>query len=250
MKMLVTTVTVLAGLLLVTAAPAGFLPTGEVYQDADGERGLTIRSWSAVRFRDGSETFRGTFEMLAGDQVKVTLETPEGPRSLYFLRIEEGLFETEPNGKLGRLLFDRDHLGLSGGKFERQKKTVVQIRKVGAAWQAWLADQLGAVHTGSGEGTYDVSELTNVISGHSLLQTLFPDYIQHVPDTDGWGHDLEYLHADDVLDPMFMAIRSPGLDGAFEASEYPIAPFKQTQYSRDVVWGDGEFIRYPRRRSE
>lgn len=248
MKLLVTFAVVLTSLVLLAAADrARFLPTGETYQDTGGERRLTVRSWSAVELRDGGETFRGTFETLVDGKVKVTLETPSGPRPLYFLRVEEGLREVEPDGGHGRLLYDRDHIGEAGPNRKKQRKTLVQIKKVGAAWFSWLTDQRSAAPAGSSMNTYDLGELTNVIGADDLLATLFPEYLQRVPATDGWGHDYEFYHADNVLLRQYMAIRSPGRDGAFDGLEYPIESFTQTDYDRDIVWADGFFIRYPGR---
>ena len=51
-----------------------------------------------MRLKYGDQTFRGAFEMLVDDQVQVTLETPGGPRRLYYLRVEEVLMEIEPDG--------------------------------------------------------------------------------------------------------------------------------------------------------
>ena len=128
----------------------------------------------------------------------------------------------------------------------KQKRTVGDIRNVGAAWFSWLTDQVGAAGAGA---TYDFSFGT-VLTAAQLQSTLFPSttffYIQTVPEFDGWGGSYEYrLNSSSLLGSQVMGIRSPGRDGSFGTTSYPVGPFIATDYDQDVVWADGFFVNYP-----
>ena len=129
----------------------------------------------------------------------------------------------------------------------KQKRTVGDIRNLGSAWFSWYQDQNGAAAAGAA-ATYDFS-FGSTLSADELLGTLFVSstmfYIQQVPTVDAWGNDMEYRVADDLDDPQFMGIRSPGRGDAFESSTYPMGPFIATDYNKDIVWADGFFIQYP-----
>ena len=131
----------------------------------------------------------------------------------------------------------------------KQKRTVGDMRSVGAAWFSWLTDQVGGAAAGTSTNTYDLGNLDQTLTGDQLLTTLFNAggifYIQEVPNVDGWGNDYEYLHSDDVLSAQYMAIRSPGRDDSFLGSSYPMGPFIATDYDSDIVWADGFFVTYP-----
>ena len=128
----------------------------------------------------------------------------------------------------------------------KQKRTVGDIRSVGTAWFSWLTDQVGAASAGA--NTYSFS-FSSQLSGDNLLTTLYSSasmfYIQKVPNKDGWGHNYEYWHADNVLAAQYMAIRTPGREGTFEGTDYAMGPFIATAYDSDIVWADGFFVRYP-----
>ena len=134
----------------------------------------------------------------------------------------------------------------------KQKRTVGDVRNVGAAWFSWLTDQVSAAAAGAAAAnTYDVTDVGPRIDGATLLADyLFnPDgvtYIQTVPNKDGWGHPMDYFSNNDVLGEKVMAIRSTGRDGAVAfAGAYPMGGFNATDYDQDIVWADGFFVRFP-----
>ncbi len=135
----------------------------------------------------------------------------------------------------------------------KQKRSVGDMRNVGAAWFSWLTDQVGAAAAGAAANTYDMGPLATTLTGDELLQTLYNAsgifYIQEVPNRDGWGGTYEYLHAPSPLDPQYMAIWSGGRDNGDDsqtaASSYTMGPFIATDYDQDIVWADGFFVRYP-----
>jgi len=133
----------------------------------------------------------------------------------------------------------------------KQKRSVGDMRNVGAAWFSWLTDQVGAAAAGSSSNTYDLSDLTNEMTGDELLMTLYNDpadgifYIQEVPNVDGWGNDYTYFNNPNLLAAQFMAIHSGGRDGSAAAGSYAMGPFIATDYDGDILWADGFFVTYP-----
>ncbi len=80
-----------------------------------------------------------------------------------------------------------------------------------------------------------------------LKKLLVPQYLQNIPEKDGWGHPYEYYLkvGQRVLDPQVMFIRSPGRDGKYESSRYSVAGFPPDSFDEDIVWTDGFFARWP-----
>ncbi len=136
----------------------------------------------------------------------------------------------------------------------KQKRTVGDMRNVGAGWFSWLTDQVGAAAAGATSSTYDLTPLTNTISGDALLATLYISqtmfYLQEVPNVDGWGGNFAYLHGNSPLAPQYMAIWSGGRNNGptnpeGPGSSYPMGPFIASDYDQDIVWADGFFVTYP-----
>lgn len=138
---------------------------------------------------------------------------------------------------------------------EAQKRTVRDIRNTGTAMFSWLTDQLGAAAAGKSQ-TEPPSTLVELkhyplVSRKELEKLLVPQYMQRVPERDGWGHPYEYyLNVEDPLAPQVMSIRSPGRDGEFSAAGYTVGPFDPGDFDEDVVWSDGFFVRWPQAESE
>jgi len=133
-----------------------------------------------------------------------------------------------------------------------QKRTVADIRNTGTAMFSWLTDQLGAA--AAGQSQTDMTQIRtdlrqySPISAQELAELLVPQYIQSVPETDGWGHPYEYyLNVADPLQKQVMSIRSPGKDGRFSADDYTTGPFTPSNYDEDIVWSDGFFVRWPQK---
>ena len=133
----------------------------------------------------------------------------------------------------------------------KQKRTVGDIRAVGAAWFSWLTDQVGAAAAGA-DNTYNYTGLDQEVDAAVLLNTLFLNtsmfYIQVVPTNDGWGNPYDYRWSGNVLSAQVMGICSEGRDGGTTTGctgEYTMGPFTATKYDEDIVWADGFFIRYP-----
>ena len=129
----------------------------------------------------------------------------------------------------------------------KQKRTVGDMRDVGAAWFSWLTDQIGAA--AAGQNVWYSTPLGTAFSGDQLLSTLYISstmfYIQEVPNKDGWGNNYQYLYSGNPLTAQVMAIFSPGRTPGTIGTSYTMGPFLATDYDQDIVWADGFFVRYP-----
>ncbi len=130
----------------------------------------------------------------------------------------------------------------------KQKRTMGDMRNTGTCWMSWLTDQIGAGAAGSKTRTYSLSVLTS-ITAQQLLTSLYQSqtffYCQEVPTVDGWGNQMDYFQASNLLSANVMAIRSPGRDNQTTGDTYNIGAFITTAYDQDMLWADGLFVRYP-----
>jgi hypothetical protein len=127
---------------------------------------------------------------------------------------------------------------------EAQKKTMDDIRLIGAAMFAWLTDQVGAA--AAGQQTLTTTDYKPMTAA-GLQKRLVPDYLATLPLTDGWGHRYEfYLVTDDFLAQKVFLIRSPGRDGKFSPASYTMDSFDPELFDEDIVWADGFFFRWPK----
>jgi prepilin-type N-terminal cleavage/methylation domain-containing protein len=129
----------------------------------------------------------------------------------------------------------------------KQKRTVADERNTGTAMMSWLTDQEAAAAAGTtvsnkvtvddygGEDDYDDVE-----------QVLEPQYMQEVPERDGWKQPYYFALNDDftVRTIILMGSSGQGGDGSLEDSYTPGA-FDPTDYTQDIVWADGFFVRWP-----
>lgn len=138
-----------------------------------------------------------------------------------------------------------------------QKQTVQDIRNVGTAMWAWLADQRGTQPAKMSEEANSAAQKkpvptsapfgdVPVISHEELTRLLVPRYIPSIPERDGWGHPYEYrMNVENPRAEHAIALRSPGLDGRFSAVTYDIGGYFHDEVSQDVAWMDGYFVRWP-----
>ncbi len=130
---------------------------------------------------------------------------------------------------------------------EKQRQTVKDIRNLGTALYCWLTDEVGAAAAGKQE-RLDL-QLYPSISRTELEKLLVPEYLDKIPETDGWGHPFDVrLNVKDPQARNVMSIRSPGRDGSYSEDVYKIDRFDPVDYDQDLVWADGFFIRWPERR--
>ena len=130
----------------------------------------------------------------------------------------------------------------------KQKRTVADARNTGTAMFSWLTDQVGAAAAGAAANEVDLNATNYGASkAASVISTLLvPQYLQSVPDKDGWKHDYAYWlkTGTSVLDKQVMAIASGGRNTC-SCTKYTVGPFEPTDYDQDIVWADGFFVRWP-----
>ena len=129
----------------------------------------------------------------------------------------------------------------------KQKRTVAEIKIVGTGLMSWLTDQTGAAAAGT-TTTSSSTKLSDYvpISATVLTTVLQPNYVGQLPTLDGWKHKYDYyLNVADPTNKHVMAIRSSGLDGTPTGDTYTYGSFFPTDYTQDIVWTDGFFVRWP-----
>ena len=128
----------------------------------------------------------------------------------------------------------------------KQKRTVADMRNTGTAMFSWLTDQLGAAAAGAAVTQVVLTDYKSVT--RTVVQdSLVPQYLQSVPEKDGWKHDYVYYlkTGTSVLDRTVMAIFSSGRNSNAVAANYVVGPFDPTDYDQDIFWADGFFVRWP-----
>lgn len=135
----------------------------------------------------------------------------------------------------------------------KQKRTMADMRDLGAAWMSWLTDQSSAAAAGATTKSYNFLELTESLTADELMSSLYVSeqmyYTRSVPSHDGWARQFEYRWSGDPSAATVVGIRSFGRDGAEgpngSGGSYRMGPFLASDYTQDIVWADGFFITYP-----
>ena len=122
-----------------------------------------------------------------------------------------------------------------------QKRTMADIRSLGAALESYASD--------------NNQEYPKGAAPVDLRDALVPKYIASVPSVDGWGHGFQYVCLKDATSPQSdkcvgYVIGSAGRDGRFEhdslletlAGQKPVAT---TNFDCDIVYSSGQFVEYP-----
>jgi general secretion pathway protein G len=129
----------------------------------------------------------------------------------------------------------------------KQKRTLADMRITGTAMFAWLSDEVGAAASGAVVTQIDVNDYQG-IGLPDLRGLLIPQYIEHVPELDGWKRPYEYyLNTADPLSQRVMLIGSGGRDGNPVSGTYSVSGFDPTDYDQDILWADGFFVRWPQK---
>lgn len=139
----------------------------------------------------------------------------------------------------------------------KQKVTMSDERTIGSAVFSWITDMVSA--SAAGRGTVDTWDAPDAMSFDTLQTILLSpgnpqDYLQEVPELDGWGNPFQFYIAGgdtptaDTLQgaqPIF-GIISGGRGGDVDStSGIERGTFIATDYDQDIIWSDGYFIRRP-----
>ncbi len=129
----------------------------------------------------------------------------------------------------------------------KQKRTVADIRITGTAMMAWLSDEVGAAAAGQVATDIDLGQY-QPITRAALGGLLVPNYIEVVPQLDGWKTPYQfYLETANPLKKQVMGMGSGGLDRNAVTGSYTIGSFDPTDYDQDILWVDGYFVRWPQK---
>lgn len=136
---------------------------------------------------------------------------------------------------------------------EAQRRAVSEIRSTGAAMQAWLTDRISsAPHPARIVPAADERQPSidwrrcPAISLSELRGELIPRYLNWIPERDPWGRPYDFCLEREAFDRRaVLGIRSSGRDHAFESDVYTIGPFDPGDFDQDIVWVDGNFVRWP-----
>lgn len=124
--------------------------------------------------------------------------------------------------------------GISGAIDEsehaRRKVTMADMRTLATALEARASD------------TNDYPKVATVAE---LAPFLVPTYVAKLPLKDGWGNSYRYATRPQKEGPSYR-LGSAAKSGQWEhESMWDYTKLATTQHQDDIVWGDGEFIRYP-----
>ncbi len=127
-----------------------------------------------------------------------------------------------------------------------RERTIGRMRNLGTAMMAWLTDAAQA--NDEPARVIDVDDY-RPITWRRLESLLVPRYIPEIPEQDGWGNDFE-VYVETNIDRALqlqsvMLIRSAGSDGRFDSDRYVPGAIPELEYSHDIVWVDGFFVRAP-----
>ena len=144
----------------------------------------------------------------------------------------------------------------------KQKRTMGDQTDIGKAWMSWLTDQFGGAAAAGAVGYKHPPPYTHPLLEDDLLPTAtFGGYIQEVPEEDGWQNIFVFCRApappaaeNYLIANRVMSITSTGRNGGTPTvdcngviADANIGGFEPTDYDQDIVWADGNFLRYPQK---
>jgi general secretion pathway protein G len=131
----------------------------------------------------------------------------------------------------------------------RQKRTMADIRSIATAWEARATDtnsySIGERPEPGVAGRVELFEALQHVTLEQLAEALEPKYIRKLPREDGWGRtfDIRIGAFDDKGNAGLYAIRSAGSDEKPDSAFYEMGLI--ADYSGDLIFSNGTFIRYP-----
>ena len=118
----------------------------------------------------------------------------------------------------------------------KAKRTVADVRLIGGALDSYRVD-----HDGEVPAVQSIDELAAVLE---------PEYLVTVPRTDGWEQPFVYVCWSPQEDPErcdSYRVASGGRNKQLEQElgTYQPGSFATSDYDEDIVYGDGNFLRWP-----
>ncbi len=127
----------------------------------------------------------------------------------------------------------------------KQKRTLADMRVIATAVMSWQIDHAGPA--AAGRKVFDTSRL--LPATHAQLEDiLVPNYLDSLPDKDGWGFSYEFYFCRQDARGLYvenLGIRSLGRDGQVDGEVSPLGAFDPTDYDRDIIWLDSYFVQWP-----
>jgi len=130
----------------------------------------------------------------------------------------------------------------------KQKRTVSDLRNIGTAEMSWLTDQEAAAAAGTAvTNVVTVSDYGKAAIKYSEIeQVLEPQYMQQVPERDGWKQPYVFYMNSNLNVRTILLTGSGGQKGSGKLdTTYTPGAFDPTDYEQDIVWADGFFVRWP-----
>jgi prepilin-type N-terminal cleavage/methylation domain-containing protein len=137
----------------------------------------------------------------------------------------------------------------------KQKKDMSTMRNEGEAWFSWYTD----LFSGAAAAGQQTLVMPPTISHGSLQSQLVPQYLQTLDSLDAWGTSYKFFQEGNLTDVMktlagtaSIAMAGAGRGGSFDSqvdggATVDLTTFDPTDYAQDLVWADGQFIRYPKK---
>ena len=134
----------------------------------------------------------------------------------------------------------------------KQKKDMSTMRNTGEAWFSWYTDLFAGA---AAAGAATTISLPATYPPDNLETDLVPQYLQTLERIDAWGKPFKFNRATNLSDVMStaagtasIAMAGGGRGGAITVSgAIQLTTFDPTDYTQDLVWADGQFIRYPKK---
>lgn len=127
----------------------------------------------------------------------------------------------------------------------RVVRAMNDCKRVGDAMASWAILHGAAPSPTVADNAIDLSNYTPIHT-HHLRKLLVPDFLLRVPERDPWGNPyLYFLDEEDPHGPDVALCASGGEDGNVEGGSYTIGPIPPTDFTQDLIWADGDFIRWP-----
>jgi hypothetical protein len=124
----------------------------------------------------------------------------------------------------------------------KSKRTVADMRVLGDAWASWATAQGLEVSGVTADWSVDFESLGAPATLEELEAQIGTDFAPI--EGDGWKRPFEFRV---VQSEGFatLAIRSAGRDGVWQSGSYEAGTFARAEYDQDIVWVNGDFVRWP-----